>query len=256
MDTVDTTKALEELLEEGEFMLDALKEGMQFEIEARQAMFRTAEERALAIVRKATGLTEAEFKALTPTIRSDDNGDCVILSAYGYDFCMYLTVSSLLDLGEDNLNTVEVRKYNRYDNSPVNRQCVAEWLARSQEAAEMRKFTRELQEQKFVPFVWYRVWYSESDYYDLRHLPRFNQEQFGMTVDEPFKLVWVPNPIRVEQMVVGRVEDLPGWCPMLTINVRGQNRHIQVPPTWAGAREDDALSVEDFENQDRWVRVR
>lgn len=128
------------------------------------------------------------------------------------------------------------------DLGPATREQLALWLVKAQDEEMRDAIVESIQERQFVPFVYYTVWYGDNwdyDYYNLRNLPVFEYQQFGMTVDEPWRLVWVGKPLRVEQVCVNEVSDLPDWCPSMTVEVRGQKMSIKVSPSWARVREAD-----------------
>lgn len=255
---MEAIKGLELLLEDGRLALFALQESMAFEMKSRMAMEKDAETRALAIVRNALELTEAEFQALQPSFIDGDEGYRVVLQAYGHYARLELRGFDWLRSEDSSDAMVQVAwaGSSRFDSTLIGRQELALWLARMLEAAERDEIFNELQEKNFTPFVYYRVWYGNGnhDYYNLRNLPKHN-EDCGLTVDQPFQLVFVPQPIRMEQIVVSEVKDLPGWCPVLEVTIRGRGMKMVVPPSWARSTEADGWLTADEEDIERWVEA-
>jgi hypothetical protein len=239
-------QVLGKLLEQGMLELEYVGTGQEAEAEALLEMVEQAKMRGLEIAQEALGLTNAEFNALDPEWFNGDEERWFAVILHAYKRMLWVSLNGFEFIEEEQKQAVKPKLYadgKRWnDLGRASRAQLALWLVKAQEEEMRDAILESIQEGQFVPFCYYKVWYGDNwdyDYYNLRDLPNFEYQQFGMTVDEPWQMVWVPKPVRVEQVCVNEVLDLPDWCRSMTVEVRGQKMSIKVPPSWARVRERD-----------------
>lgn len=238
-------QVLGKLIEDGMIALEYQRTAQEAEAEALLEMVEQAKMRGFELAQKALELTTEEFNAFAPEWfgGDDERHFGVILHAYKRSLWVELRCFEFLE--EQQTRAVKLQLLeggNHWANVPATRTELALWLIKAQEEELRDAIVESVQERNFVPFIYYKVWYGDNwdyDFYNLRNLPTFEYQQFGMTVDEPWRLVWVPKPVRVEQVCVNAASDLPDWCPSLTFEVHGKKMSVKVSPSWAGVREAD-----------------
>ena len=247
-------QVLGKLLDEGVLALEYIRTGEEEEAYVLLEMVEEAKMRGFQIVQEALELTNDEFNALDPEWFNGDGqrGFGVLLHAYKQTALVSLHGFEFIE-GEQK-RTVKPELFvdgkSRSEFGFATREQLALWLVKAQDEEIRDAIVESIQEREFMPFVYYKVWYGDNwdyDYYNLRNLPVFEYQQFGMTVDEPWRLVWAGKPLRVEQVCVNEVDELPDWCPSMTVEVRGQKMSIKVPPRWAwvrGEKDDTGLLEE------------
>jgi hypothetical protein len=240
-------QVLGKLLDEGVLALEYIRTGEDEEAYALREMVEEAKMRGFQIAQEALELTNDEFNALDPEWFNGDEERWFGVILHAYKRTVWVSLHGFEFIEGEQKRAVKPKLFadgKRWnDLGPATREQLALWLVKAQDEEIRDAIVESIQERKFMPFVYYRVWYGDNwdyDYYNLRNLPVFEYQQFGMTVDEPWRLVWVGKPLRVEQVCVNEVSDLPDWCPSTIIEVRGQKMSIKVPPSWAWVRGNEA----------------
>jgi hypothetical protein len=108
-------------------------------------------------------------------------------------------------------------------------------LVKVEQKQQWRVLIEEAQARVFTPFAFYRVWYGygDEDYYDVRFPSVRGSGGAYKTVDTPEREIWIPRPLVIEKITVDSPEQMPGWCKLVTVEIKGEEVPIFAPPEWA-----------------------
>lgn len=223
-------ESLAKLYREGEHILTLAGMDRQREEEEAAARLLEAQDRAFVLTRRTLELTPDEFEALEPLFREpdDEHHPVVILHAFGCELWIELVGmgDTYYDLGDAG---VRVRLFPRMTHP--DRSVIAQWLVLAERKQQRKARIQEEQAKLFRPFTFYRVWYGHGD--DDYHSVRYNSVSGCYEGVHSAQLVWINNPVFIEEIKVKTPEQLPAWCPYERVEIDGELVPLQKTPEWA-----------------------